>query len=56
MILKEAVDVFAKSRAEYIRPPQIDGLVDMVSGIIGVGLAVWIWKARRKRVSTGLGK
>lgn len=38
MIAKEVVDVFAKSRLEYIRPPTVDLVFDLTAGLVGLGL------------------
>lgn len=36
MALKEVVDIFAKSRAEYIVPPSIDMPKDIIGGLAGI--------------------
>jgi mannose/fructose/N-acetylgalactosamine-specific phosphotransferase system component IIC len=51
--LKEIVDVFAKTRAEYIRPPALDAFYDVVFGVIGVLLAVWMIRRREARKAAG---
>ena len=47
--MKEFVDVCVKSRAEYIRPPKIDALVDIGFGIMGIALGMWFLKSRENR-------
>ncbi len=42
ILLKELVDIFAKSSVEYIRPPSIDFVLDVGFGAAGIGLALWI--------------
>lgn len=42
---KELFDVFAKTRAEYIRAPGADLALDLAAGL--AGLAVGCWLARR---------
>jgi hypothetical protein len=49
IILKEVVDVFAKSRADYIRPPHLDLLFDVAAGTLGVLAGLWILKRRREK-------
>ncbi len=52
-ILKEIFDLFAKSRIEYIRPPTVDLLYDLIFGFIGLFLALLIsgnLRIKRKRV------
>ena len=49
IVLKEVVDVFVKSRADYIRPPHLDLLFDVVSGTLGVLAGLWIIKRRREK-------
>ncbi|MEZ4388098.1 MAG: hypothetical protein R3D98_11080 [Candidatus Krumholzibacteriia bacterium] len=54
LVLKELVDVFAKSRAEYIRPPGLDLAFDLTSGLAGIGLGYLAarrfprWLSRRR--------
>ncbi len=45
-LLKEVVDVFAKSRLEYIRPPALDFVLDVGFSAAGIGLAVWLLRYR----------
>jgi hypothetical protein len=40
IVLKELVDIFAKSSVEYIRPPALDFFMDIGFGCAGVALAV----------------
>lgn len=40
MTAKELIDILAKSRLEYIRPPGLDFLVDMAAGLIGLCLGL----------------
>jgi hypothetical protein len=54
MLGKELVDVFAKTRLEYIRPPTLDLLVDLSSGLLGLCLGVWLAR-RRYGVAAGGG-
>lgn len=49
IVFKELFDVFAKTRVEYIRPPGIDLLFDVTSGLIGLGLGLWIAKKLDRR-------
>ena len=42
---KELVDVFAKTRLEYIRPPTLDLLIHLAARL--AGLALGLWAARR---------
>lgn len=49
---KELIDIFAKSRAEYIVPPQIDTIKDTLSGLLGLFFYVRFAQfLRRKKVS-----
>lgn len=38
LVFKEVVDIFAKTRVEYIRPPTADLALDLSSGLVGIGL------------------
>ena len=49
IVLKEVVDIFAKSRVEYIRPPGLDILFDLTAGILGLFLGVWLAKLIRQK-------
>jgi hypothetical protein len=49
LFLKELLDVFAKSRLEYIRPPTIDFILDILSGCLGIGLAVIIYQKKMNK-------
>jgi hypothetical protein len=40
IVLKEVVDIFAKSRVDYIRPPALDFFMDIGFGCAGVVLAI----------------
>ena len=40
ILLKEVIDIFAKSCAEYIHPQALDALGDLLLGLLGL-LAVW---------------
>ncbi len=42
MLAKELFDVFAKTRVEYIRAPGLDLALDLTSGLVGLGLGLWI--------------
>jgi len=44
LVAKEVFDIFAKTRAEYIRPPTYDLALDMTAGLIGIGLGYWLAK------------
>jgi len=44
LIGKELFDVFAKTRAEYIRPPGIDLIFDLTSGLVGLALGLYLVK------------
>jgi hypothetical protein len=54
LVLKELVDVFAKTRLEYIRAPEADLALDLTSGLIGIGLGYLAarrypaWLSRRR--------
>ena len=53
IVFKELVDVFMKSRLDYIRAPKVDLLYDVIAGTTGVLLAYWIVRRkRRKKPST----
>ena len=47
---KELIDIFAKSKIEYIRPPSIDLLYDVTAGVAGLcfGLALHARFATKK--------
>lgn len=50
MLAKELADVFAKSRLEYIRPPTLDFVLDLVFGLLGISAAYGahlIWSASK---------
>ena len=49
LILKEVVDCVAKSRVEYIRPPNIDHAVDLLCGGLGIAF-VWGAQQLKKRI------
>ncbi len=44
LVAKEVFDIFAKTRAEYIRPPTLDLAFDMTAGLIGIGLGYYLAK------------
>ena len=46
IVAKEVLDLFAKSRIDYIRSPTLDVVVDVVFGCMGVAAAVWFIKRR----------
>jgi len=50
LLLKELLDVFAKSRLEYIRPPTIDFILDIFFGFLGIGLAVFIYRKNMSKI------
>ena len=50
LVLKELVDVFAKTRVEYIRPPTVDLLLDSLAGAAGIVLG-YLWVRRRRRAA-----
>lgn len=50
---KELFDVFAKTRLEYIRPPEADIALDLASGLAGLFLGLWL--ARRRPLPVGRG-
>jgi hypothetical protein len=45
ILAKELFDIFAKTRAEYIRPPGADLALDITAGLAGVALGWYL--ARR---------
>jgi len=45
ILAKELFDVFAKTRAEYIRPPTLDLAFDLTAGLAGLGIGWFL--ARR---------
>ena len=45
VVAKELFDIFAKTRAEYIRPPTLDLAFDLTAGLVGIALGWWL--ARR---------
>lgn len=47
ILSKEIVDIFAKSRLEYIRPPTLDILFDLTAGFLGIALGAWVTKRYR---------
>ncbi len=49
ILFKEIVDIFAKSRLEYIRPPTLDILVDLTAGALGIFLGIWLAKQIKRR-------
>jgi hypothetical protein len=51
ILLKEVFDLFAKSRMEYIRPPHIDIIYDLVAGGVGV-FSAWLFIRWRQRSTT----
>lgn len=51
IILKELVDVFGKSRIEYIVPPSIDTPKDIIAGLLGIYLYCRIPKRTKKTIS-----
>lgn len=53
IILKEIVDLFAKSRIEYIRPPHLDALYDILAGVAGVLGARWFVGRRARPAGPG---
>ncbi|HPF36318.1 MAG TPA: hypothetical protein P5571_12330 [Candidatus Krumholzibacteria bacterium] len=44
ILAKELFDVFAKTRMEYIRPPEADIALDIASGVAGLFLGFWLAK------------
>jgi hypothetical protein len=46
IVLKEMFDIFAKSRLEYIRAPALDFTLDILFGLLGIGLAL-VWLKRK---------
>jgi hypothetical protein len=50
--LKELVDIFAKSSAEYIVPPAIDTPKDIIAGLLGIYLYFKYRKHAEKKKST----
>jgi hypothetical protein len=46
LITKELFDVFAKTRLEYIRPPEADIAIDLASGLVGIAIGLWLAKRR----------
>lgn len=38
VVAKELVDIFAKTRVEYIRPPTVDLALDLSAGLAGIGI------------------
>lgn len=54
IVAKELVDVFAKTRVEYIRAPGLDILLDLSAGLGGLALGWWLarrfprWLSRRR--------
>ncbi len=48
---KEVADLFLKSRLEYVRPPKLDLLYDVVFGILGVAAGYWVVRRRNARRS-----
>ena len=53
IFLKEVVDVFAKSRVEYIRPPALDASGDLLFGLLGLLLAYYVFNRRRENAEKG---
>ena len=51
IFLKELVDLFAKSRVEYVRPPHLDAMYDILAGTVGVLGAWWFLRRRERRNS-----
>lgn len=55
VVAKELVDLFLKSKLEYITTPTFDTLVDVFAdismGVLG-GLAAWWWNRFHARAST----
>jgi hypothetical protein len=49
IILKEVVDIFGKSRLEYIVPPAIDMPKDIIAGLLGIFLYFKHRKYKKKR-------
>jgi len=45
ILAKELFDIFAKTRAEYIRPPTADLAFDLTAGLAGLGIGWFL--ARR---------
>lgn len=45
ILFKEIFDLFAKTRAEYIRPPTADMALDLTAGLAGICVGWWL--ARR---------
>ncbi len=48
IIFKEIVDVFGKSRIEYIVPPSIDTPKDIIAGLLGIYLFCKMPKRSKK--------
>ncbi len=46
LILKELLDIFAKTRLEYIRAPEADIALDLASGLVGLAIGLWLAKHR----------
>ena len=53
ILFKEVVDVFAKSRVEYIRPPALDASGDLLFGLLGLLLAYFVFNRRRENAEKG---
>ena len=47
IFFKEIVDVFAKSRAEYIQPPALDAVGDLLFGVLGLVTACLVLDRHR---------
>ena len=47
LIAKETFDIFAKTRAEYIRPPTLDLAADLAAGLSGIALGYCLARWRR---------
>jgi hypothetical protein len=48
VVLKEIVDLFAKSRWEYVRPPTLDVFYDLLFSFLGIGFALLFYFLKRK--------
>lgn len=46
LVAKEVIDVFAKSRVEYIRPPTVDFVLDLICGGLGIAVVYVFYRYR----------
>lgn len=49
ILFKELFDLFAKRHMHRLRPPHMDMLYDVASGILGVLVAYWLMKRWERR-------